>query len=375
MTKKRNQNLRAGEVERGIATAQPAKDPGHVALVDPSAQDVDARLLAEMEKKMQVLRDYTVGVAKGFYTGLYVYGPPGSSKSYSVLKTLNDHGANYVVHNSRLTGQTLFHVLAQAPDAVHLLEDMEGLFTQNNAKGVLRSALWGQRADGGRGPMERYVTWGSTGKRPRELRVLFTGGLIMTANKDLDSASPELAAVKTRIAYMMLAPSDAEVRALLRHLARRGWDADGRHLEPHESQDVCEYLIAQSAALQRRLDLRLLENCYADYLVWREGHVLSHWHDLVATRLRERTTYFRREVEAAGPVTLPGPAGLAAAAVARGARRRAQHREESLRIAAEVLAETDVPAEQQRLWAERTGGASVAAFYRWREEALRNGGG
>jgi hypothetical protein len=108
---------------------------------------------------------------------------------------------------------------------------------------VLRSALWGQRADGGRGPMERWVTWGSTGWRPRELRVLFTGGLIMAANRNLHSASPELAAVKTHIAYLTLAPSDAEVRALLRHLARRGWDADGRRLEPHESQDVAEYLI------------------------------------------------------------------------------------------------------------------------------------
>jgi hypothetical protein len=250
---------------------------------------------------------------------------------------------------------------------------MEGLFTQSNAKGVLRSALWGQRADGGRGPMERWVTWGSSGKRPREWRVLFSGGLIMSANKDLDSASPELAAVKTRIAYLMLAPSDAEVRALLRHLASKGWDADGRHMDPAECLDVCDYLVSQSSALQRRLDLRLMENCYSDYLLWREGYALCHWHDLVATRLRERTTYFRREVETAGPSQLPGPAGLVEAARARGARRREQHRAESIRVAREVLAATDVPAEQQRLWAERTGGASVASFYRWRDEVNRHG--
>jgi hypothetical protein len=94
----------------------------------------------------------------------------------------------------------------------------------------------------------------------------------------------------------------------------------------------------------------------------------------VATRLRERTTYFRREVEAAAPGPLPGPAGLAEAALARGARRRTQHREECLRIAREVLATTSVPAEQLRLWEERTGGMSVASFYRWRDEA-RNGAG
>ena len=89
----------------------------------------------------------------------------------------------------------------------------------------------------------------------------------------------------------------------------------------------------------------------------------------MATRLRERTTYFRREVELAGPAPVPGPAGLAEAAGARGVRRQAHHRQECLRIVQEVLAATDVPAEQLRLWAERTGGASVAAFYRWRQEA------
>jgi hypothetical protein len=340
----------------------------------PHLSEEDQRHLAAMEKRMQVLRDYVVGVARGYYTGLYVYGPAGCSKSYTILETLNSVGANYVVHNSRLTGQTLFHALAQAPDSVHVLEDMEALYSQRNAQGVLRSALWGQRADGGHGPMERWVTWGSSGKRPRELRVLFTGGLIMAANRDLDSASPELAAVKTRIAYLMLAPAEAEVRALLRHLARQGWDADGCRLEPHECQDVVEYLITQSSVLQRRLDLRLLENAYADYLLWRDGHALVHWQDLVNTRLRERTTHFRREVETAGPTPPSGPAGLTAAANARGARRRRQHREESLHIAREVLAVASTPAEQQRLWTERTG-ASVASFYRWRTAVLAAGHG
>jgi hypothetical protein len=333
----------------------------------------DQKHLDEMDKKIQVLRDYVIGVASGFYTGLYVFGPGGTSKSYTILETLDAVGANYILHNSRLTGQTLFHVIAQAPDSIHVLEDMEALFSQRNARGVLRSALWGQRADGRRGPMERWVTWGSSGKRPRERRVLFTGGLIMTANRDLDSSCPELAAVKTRIPYLMLAPSDAEVRALLRHLARRGWDADGRHLDPYETQDVVEYLIRQCSALQRRLDLRLLENAYADFLLWREGHALCHWHDLLATRLRERTTYFRQEVEAAGTTPTPGPAGLGEAARVRGARRRSQHRQECIRIVRELLSTTDVPAERQKLWAKLTGGASVAAFYRWRDEVLGNG--
>jgi hypothetical protein len=50
-----------------------------------------------MNKTLQVLRDCVVGVVEGLYTGLYVYGPPGSSKSYTILETLNARGANYTV--------------------------------------------------------------------------------------------------------------------------------------------------------------------------------------------------------------------------------------------------------------------------------------
>jgi hypothetical protein len=238
------------------------------------------------------------------------------------------------------------------------------------ALGTLGSACRQRpRADGAVGDL------GPCRHTPRELRVLFTGGLIMTANRDLESSCPELAAVKTRIPYLMLAPAETEVRALLRHLARRGWDADGRHLDPHESQDVAEYLIRQCAVLQDRLDLRLLENAYSDFLRWREGHALCHWHDLLATRLRERTTYFRQEVEAAGPTPTPGSAGLSEAARTRGARRRSQHRQKCLRIVKEVLSTTELPAEQYDLWAKLSGGASLAAFYRWRTEALGNSEG
>jgi hypothetical protein len=261
-----------------------------------------------MEEKVQVVRDFTVGVVRGYYTALYVYGPGGTSKSYTVLDVLKKSKANFVLHNSRLTGQTLFQELSEAPDAVHVLEDMEGLFAQQNALGVLRSALWGQRADGDRGPRERWVTWGAAGRRPRELRVLFTGGLIMTANRPLGEHIPEWGAVMTRISYVQLAPTDAEVRALMRCLARRGFDGDGREISPEECQVIVEYLIDQSAHLQRRVDLRRQEHCYSDYLMWQQGLAGCHWHELVATRLRQRPTYFRHAVTAGGGIR-PASAG------------------------------------------------------------------
>ena len=338
----RGQPARADDLAPNPEGQPAVPPPTPYASAGPGA--ADERLLAEMEKKIQVLRDYTVGVVQGFYTGLYVYGPGGTSKSYTIHQVLRDQQAHYVLHNSRLTGQTLFQALAEAPDAVHLIEDMEALFSQKNALGVLRSALWGQRADGDRGPMEQWVTWGVTGRHPRELKFLFTGGLILTGNRPLGGHVPEWQAIMTRIGYVQFAPTDGEVRALMRCLARRGHDGDGRRMSPEETQEVVEYVIAQSAHLQRRLDLRLLENCYGDYLLWQAGHAGVHWHDLVATRLRQRPTYFRH----------PVAAGAEAVRQARGAQLDAARR---------VRDATDDPERRVRLWAEWSG-QSRATLYR-----------
>ena len=48
-------------------------------------------------KKLQVVRDYSLGVLEGFYTGLYVYGPGGTSKSYTILDVLRQRDAHFVL--------------------------------------------------------------------------------------------------------------------------------------------------------------------------------------------------------------------------------------------------------------------------------------
>jgi hypothetical protein len=52
------------------------------------------------------------------------------------LEVLLQRQASHILHNSRLTGQTLFQALKQTPDAIHVLEDMEAFFRQKNAQGV-----------------------------------------------------------------------------------------------------------------------------------------------------------------------------------------------------------------------------------------------
>jgi hypothetical protein len=76
----------------------------------------DDGALASLEKKRHLVRDLTTGVAKGFKPGLYLYGPGGMGKSYTVLQHLRFLEACYLLHNSRMTAKGLFLALKQAPD-------------------------------------------------------------------------------------------------------------------------------------------------------------------------------------------------------------------------------------------------------------------
>jgi hypothetical protein len=287
-----------------------------------------------------------VGVVTGRTTGLYVWGPGGTGKSYTVVNTLREQQANYRLHNSRMDGRGLFTALERDPDATHILEDCEGMMKNRNVRGLLRSALWGQR-EGGSGPMERVITWPLGGGK-RELRCHFEGGLIIVAN--LPPADlPEMEAVTTRIPVIHLAACDAEVRAMMRHLARQGYeDIEGNRLTSAECLMVAEHVIGQCQGLDRSLDLRLLVNSYEDYLQWSNGEAGLHWQDLVATRVRQRPAGIRSPVEVAD-------GGTRAAIAAR--------QQADLDIAREIATATADPEKRLRLWVERTR-KSRATLYR-----------
>ena len=156
----------------------------------------DKKHLETLEGKLQLVRDFTASVATGRTGGFYLHGNGGCGKSYTVIEELERLNVPYKLYNSRMTGRGLYNALEKFPDSIHLLEDMEQLFRESGARGVLRSALWSQGHSEHDGPSERLVTWTTFAM---EHQFVFTGGLIMTANRPFSDV-PELDAVKTRIA-------------------------------------------------------------------------------------------------------------------------------------------------------------------------------
>lgn len=313
----------------------------------------DQRHYETLAGKLQLVKDYAANVAKGRrITGLYLYGPGGCGKSYTVMEELDRLETPYRLFNSRMTGRALYNALEDAPDAVHILEDMEQLFRDSGARGVLRSALWGQPRKDRDGPPERLVTW-STHRQEHEF--VFTGGIIMTANRPFPDL-PELDAIKTRIAYMHLVVSDNELKALMRHVASQGFQLGCEQMDPAECWEICEFIIDECRGLNRALDMRLLINGFSDYLQWRDCDSGCHWQDLVETRIKYRAIAIK---EVKGP-------GI-----------RAAQKQEELKIAAELKM---VKSREKRCqqWMERTGKSEQSLYRRLQEldaiapEKLRN---
>lgn len=97
------------------------------------------------ENKRPVIRDDITGVAKGYKHGLFAYGGESMGKSCTVLDQLGRLAVAGQMHNRRMTGKGLFLALKHASDAIHVVEDMERLFENVDAQGVLRSAMWCNR--------------------------------------------------------------------------------------------------------------------------------------------------------------------------------------------------------------------------------------
>jgi hypothetical protein len=329
----------------------------------PPLSPEDQRHLAAYETAMQTLRDRVAMVATGRLTGMYAYGPAGGGKSYAVQHVLLSLGADYRAHNSRCDGAGLITDVEMAPSAIHTYEDSEPMFRNRNVLGLLRSLLWGVSDDTGR--MVRRATWPRSGGKPPRV-VTFRGGIIMLMNSP-PSHVPEMLAVCDRLGgAIRVDPTPAQIRAKCRDIARHGYDSEtGRHLPAEESMAICEFVVRACSAAERTITMRLLAVACEMYLAYSDGLTGGHWTDQVRAAIYGDPDAVRGAVD----VT---PAAQTGAAVLR---RQAA----DIEVAREILATTDDPAEQIRIWQERTRsprdpqGKSRASWYRWRGRAMGQG--
>ena len=120
---------------------------------------------------------------------LIIEGPPGWGKTTTVDEALRAAKIDGVHLGSYSTALHLFNFLHQNSQSVVVIDDCAGLFGDQTALAILKSATWGQAK-------RRKIRWGSTSGKAAADEFFFEGKLVIICNSF--PSTPDAEAVKSR---------------------------------------------------------------------------------------------------------------------------------------------------------------------------------
>ena len=225
---------------------------------------------------LDLIRDRTRSVADRYQVGAYIVGRSGSSKTYTVMETLEALGTPWTYRNSRMSAMGLWCLLQEHPEHTVVLDDISTLFEQTGALQIIMAAL------GGSPGKPRTVTYVTKDERKQ---FEFSGGIIAVSNVPLNR-DPLADAVASRVVLLEHEPSDEMLGAFMRDRASHGFE----DMTPDECLAVVEFVITETRACDYRLDLRYMKKAWQDYRLDKHGFALRPWTELVRSSLKRVVT-------------------------------------------------------------------------------------
>lgn len=193
-------------------------------------------------------------VAEGYRDLLILISKAGLGKSYQTVHRLRNKGKkkgeDFVTKSGFTTPLELYKTIADNPDKVIVLDDLEGVLSNKRSIAILKQATW----DAEKGDA-RMVEWDSNTDKleDTDTSVEFTGQIIMCVNElpDNDRFKP----VRSRAVKYQLEFDHQEVADLLIEIAK---DLQHKNLEKQARVDTAKW-IAGNSSEDSNLDIRTLE--------------------------------------------------------------------------------------------------------------------
>jgi hypothetical protein len=241
---------------------------------------LDASRVSALESfnmKSGIVRDRVSQVIRGMANGAYIFGPPGTGKTYNTRSVAEQMGATYAYQNGHLTPKGFYELLDDHAAELIVLDDVSSLLNSPQSLNLLLAALGGQ--PGG----ERVIKY-DTAYESRSSH--FSGGIIVLSNLRLRDA-PLQQALMSRVQAFEFDPEPEEIEAFLRDHLENGSDQLG--LDGKECNEVLDHIVAECDRYGCRLDFRLvLDKGLKDYRFWRDKESETHWRDLISSSIKQR---------------------------------------------------------------------------------------
>jgi len=289
-----------------------------------------------LNQRLNIIKDMVRMVAAKKSNGFYLHGRGGTSKTYSVRQTLKEAGVAHCYVSGHITPMGLFDLLKVNSDSVIVIDDIGTLLDQPTGKGILLAALGEQSHGEG-----RVVTYRRRGK---DEKVVFTGGIIMMSNIELDD-DPVIGAFCSRANPYLYDPTDAEIIALMRHITADGWTAKDSDITAAECKEVVDFIESESVRLGMRPDMRTLCDKGLPFMqAWNDGTVTTHWRDMLRASMEKRVKALQ--------FTLPPRVS------------KLEKRNQNLATLGRIVSENPEATTMQlfELWSKETGGARRTFF-------------
>jgi|LSQX01.1.fsa_nt_gb protein gp37 len=253
----------------------------------PVVNTQDKHAIAEetLNTKLEKLADHTRRVAKGIQNGMFIYGRQGTSKTYTILKTLEAMGAKHSYNNGHVNPEPLFDMFCANPDGIIILDDVSHILSHPKILDFLLAAL-GTQADSG----ARRITNKSSQRKKRgePEEVDFTGGVILVSNIPIGSHKlhqPLLSRVFPHEHDL----SDDEMDILFYLVAASGYSLKRNKrllaLTPDECREAADFVLKECREIQLRPNVRHLVEIAYKCRLDRESEF--HWKTHVEDALKE----------------------------------------------------------------------------------------
>jgi hypothetical protein len=230
-----------------------------------------------MLKKLEILKKFVEGTAKGYAYSLIAVSQAGTGKTETTLNSLKELGLkeekHFIYINSYITPLELYHQLKRTNDLVKpkilILDDCEDIFSSNKTASLLKGALW-QLPNG-----IRKVCWFSTSPKVKDTSFLFEGRIILLLNS-FNRKNPIINAIADRGYYYEFRLTNDEILSLIRELAKKGY----KGLTEAQQRKVVNFLMKYGLNSEK-ISLRILEQAYRLFLL-----SPNHWQQLTSELLK-----------------------------------------------------------------------------------------